>query len=719
MHALPHKLAELREEILAGVQRRFVEQKLSAEQQLKESTQRAADEGFQRAYELLQPQLTSLSSRLEADTGEIREKQSLNFASCVEETNKLREQVEKQEKDLLSKVVGIRAELPTMNSRIKSLDESLGKLSLAPAEIRKELADSFAQISGGLDRLRSQVAEQARQALDSEAATKGREREAAQAVADRFEATEQLIRDARKQTSLLEESAQKQFTELSKRVEEAFAAAAIQGPPRSPTPGAMMDSPEPIAQGQPSQFGVDLADQSGILNARTQSLQLEVQTLRHELDGTVNKVNNALKEFFAIALQEVKEAQQSATTSFQEAATTEVQCLCESSRKALAEEAARLKAGYQIAQETATKHAAEAQEALNTSAKAAAQEARQLAAGEADRRLARALQLLKSERHADVQAHAREKEQTMEDMRLELKRTIKSCQQECEAAARQAVAGILPSDAIKPSQPSQWAELMSSAGQLAADTAEFRLQFAEAREAWDQGLASLRAEMQLYTTRAEAADAAVAAAATTSELNIKLTHVGAALDRQRNELERLGRWVVDVRERCESQDTSVKHLGSQLAISNAATSSLCQGVVTALQVLGLVREELGVELLPPRAPDGVTPYGFAHSGMQVEVLLQWEKAGQSLATRVEKNWSKRKAQSSRNMLELVERKAEDTDFHSWVNTLKGSLNVPAPPSGVATSLGYAPSGMSLAVTLPPPQTPRKLTPLSAPRQVLA
>jgi len=307
----------------------------------------------------------------------------------------------------------------------------------------------------------------------------------------------------------------------------------------------------------------------------------------------------------------------------------------------------------------------------------------------------------------------------MEEMRLDMKRTITTCQQECETAARQAVVGILPATASTPSQPSEWAELVSSAGQLAADTAGFRLQFAEAREAWDQGQAALRAEMQLYATRVEVEDAAVASAATTSELSKRLTHADAALDRHRNELDRLGRCVVDVRERCESRDTSLKNFGNQLATSNAATSSLCQGVVRALQVLGLVREELGVELLPPCAPNGRVPDSFADCGMQTELLLQWEKAGQSLATRVEKNWSKRKAQNSRNMLELIERKAEDTDFHHWVTMLKGQSNVPAPPPAVATSLGYAPSGMSSVVTLPPPQTPRKLTPLSAPKQVLA
>ncbi|CAE8617785.1 unnamed protein product, partial [Polarella glacialis] len=674
MHALPQKLADLREEIGASVSRRFLEQRLGLEKQLKDSLENATEAGFQKARDQLEPQILALGTRLDAELAHVRDKVSTNSAISQQVTDALRLQMEKQEKDLLARFIGVKSELPALGARLKSAEEMVQKLRSTPAELRTEMSSFLEQINGSMERLRLQISDLAQRSKETQAGLSRETAEASQATSLRMDAlvakVEQSSKKAASLSSQVEERLQAQIAELNKQLDTVQHLSNASGP-ESCHDSSSHQLPEPddstfvtaaFAEGWDHQQEEHRSDQAQALI----DMQAELQALRTEVAASLDAFNRS-GEALAQGVQEAWIAQQLAFTASQEAAAAESQRLQESSTSVLSVqvEVGSLRACMRLTEQAAC----EAQQAAKSGAEEAAREARQMAAGEADRRLARALQLLKAERCADMAAQA-EREQTRgEEACSQLSCSIASCRQECEAAAETVVSRLLHVY-VDSGRASSGMSIAEPAGRLAATCSELRLQFAEAREAWDQGQAALRTELSGYVTLEEAAQGAAAAAKTNSEILMRLTHVDATFDRHRKEFERMGRSSREVFEHCDSHDARCDQLSEELTLTKTATTSLAQGVLKALQVLGLLREELGAEVLPPRACDGKVPAHCAHWGIEVLDLLEWEKAGQSLASRVEKQWSRRKDQDAATVMSLVERKAEDKEFRSMATAFR-------------------------------------------------
>merc|ERR1719261_1578776 len=100
-------------------------------------------------------------------------------------------------------------------------------------------------------------------------------------------------------------------------------------------------------------------------------------------------------------------------------------------------------------------------------------------------------------------------------------------------------------------------------------------------------------------------------------------------------------------------------LGAELTTLRAASSSLANGLLKALQVIGFVREEVG------------TGSGKeAHRSFEIEDLLEWEKAGKSLATRVARQWYVKESAGISTMLSMVERKVDSDELVPLKNLIR-------------------------------------------------
>eukprot|EP00927_Polykrikos_kofoidii_P044833 TRINITY_DN38709_c0_g2_i1.p1 TRINITY_DN38709_c0_g2~~TRINITY_DN38709_c0_g2_i1.p1 ORF type:complete len:695 (-),score=119.84 TRINITY_DN38709_c0_g2_i1:441-2525(-) len=131
--------------------------------------------------------------------------------------------------------------------------------------------------------------------------------------------------------------------------------------------------------------------------------------------------------------------------------------------------------------------------------------------------------------------------------------------------------------------------------------------------------------------------------------------------------------AVDVGSR---QQREIITLGTEVARLRAASTSLTNGVVKALHVLGLVHDDI---FSPASATDsnsrrnagvgnercdGSSSADVRQRRVEVEDLLLWEKAGRSLASRVGQTWQRNDpASDTRTVLAAVDQKADSHELH--------------------------------------------------------
>eukprot|EP00933_Yihiella_yeosuensis_P072358 TRINITY_DN80737_c0_g1_i2.p1 TRINITY_DN80737_c0_g1~~TRINITY_DN80737_c0_g1_i2.p1 ORF type:complete len:722 (-),score=192.07 TRINITY_DN80737_c0_g1_i2:605-2770(-) len=721
MHALPQKLADLREEICAQVARQLTEQRLYVEKELKESTSNSEKSAIRHVCELLQPQIDTLSSRHDSDVETLWGKVKANFATCQEETAELTKQVQKQEKDLLARLISVKSELPTISARIKTLEEETYVLRQAPAELKKDLDDTVTKLSGGMERLRSQVSEEAAASRESGLALESKIRQATQVAQDVAEASEKSTLKTAAQASALEERLGSQFGDLQVRCEAAEKASLKEYIQKlvAETFGevAAMEGTPPAVSSE----GADSNQCSAVYRASRSSSKMKVdgdrddiQALKSDVSSmlaTVSSMERAVQDSLAKSLKDV---QAEAEKKFDEATALKIQRVEASSKTFLAEGLEQLKARLLSLESDARRAADEARLGLLNAAQEASRDARQTAAGEADRRLARALQVLKAERGTDIAVF----EQLRTEVQEELGQCARACRIECESAAESVVARLLRESGSQGSDSNSAATtraMAECAGRVSADTAHLRMQFAEAKEAWDRGQESLRRELLNYVTREEGARGAVAAAATTGDIQFRLCEVNSTLERHREKLDVLSGHVKEVYKKNEQQDAADERLESQLSELRSASTSHVQGFIRALQVLGLIRAEPSTEV----SPGGRTPVDHAPWEIQVSELLRWERLGLSLASRVECQWQKQKMASAQTLLAAVDRKADEKDLRNLSNKVQ-VLAGPAPYHQAASGGGTIPLPpvVDYAAATGPARKPQHLEPIGS-KQLMA
>jgi len=205
-------------------------------------------------------------------------------------------------------------------------------------------------------------------------------------------------------------------------------------------------------------------------------------------------------------------------------------------------------------------------------------------------------------------------------------------------------------------------------GLQSGEASELRVEAAASQRVIAEDFAELRTELRDYVAR-EACDAAAAAATTSGDMLRRLAAAESALDRQRGQLERMARELGtacgaaqdEAAEARTVQRREADALGSELARVRSAASSLTQGLLRALQLLGFLPEEL--EVLGPGTSDRCR-------GMEVADLLEWEKAGQPLAARVAQAWRRYEAAGLPSLLALVDRKADQKELRAMSSSLR-------------------------------------------------
>jgi len=123
-------------------------------------------------------------------------------------------------------------------------------------------------------------------------------------------------------------------------------------------------------------------------------------------------------------------------------------------------------------------------------------------------------------------------------------------------------------------------------------------------------------------------------------------------------------------------------LGNEITQLRASATSLTNGVMKAMQIIGFIREEAhtagtteGQEGKDGEKKSGKEGDAVARS-IEVEDLLEWEKVGKSLATRIARNWYQKESAGIPSLLAMVERKAETSQLEGLKQALSdGSLNV--------------------------------------------
>merc|ERR1711972_27423 len=120
----------------------------------------------------------------------------------------------------------------------------------------------------------------------------------------------------------------------------------------------------------------------------------------------------------------------------------------------------------------------------------------------------------------------------------------------------------------------------------------------------------------------------------------------------------------------------------------AAATSLTQGVLTALQVIGLLRE--GLEIVPPQMPNGqdrMPAYGSS-CGVEIGDLLDWQRKGESLASIVARRWQafepggRPRGHPSPSLICLLQAKAEQTDLKAVHGVVRLWSSGPPPIGGI-------------------------------------
>lgn len=211
---------------------------------------------------------------------------------------------------------------------------------------------------------------------------------------------------------------------------------------------------------------------------------------------------------------------------------------------------------------------------------------------------------------------------------------------------------------------------------LEAGAVRFQKFLEELCEKNDNDFSAVHKDMALRATKTELLDtidhvrtSADSAVAQASELEASFQNHCKWLDKQ----------VAEVTSRChgaEVEATDAKSLVRREAAAledevrtvRAASTSLLHGVLRAVQVVGLLREEPEVQKV--QAHEGRDLMSRTQQGPDLSELLAWEKAGRSLSARIMHEWRRFEASGSPSILALIDRKASDVD----VRAVKLALN---------------------------------------------
>jgi len=193
--------------------------------------------------------------------------------------------------------------------------------------------------------------------------------------------------------------------------------------------------------------------------------------------------------------------------------------------------------------------------------------------------------------------------------------------------------------------------------QSRSDAADMRNIVSEARKRLTDEAASIRKELRDLPSKRDLQ----AVIATTAD---SCQAASQAADTCRTRLESS---VQDFAGRCrefssETQDTKnrvqreMMSLGNEVTQLRAATSSLVNGVIKALATIGLIgNEDQPVDdssLASTENPGRETP--VHRRPLEVEDLLQWEKIGRSLTTRISRQWYPREIAGFPTLVSVVE-----------------------------------------------------------------
>lgn len=253
---------------------------------------------------------------------------------------------------------------------------------------------------------------------------------------------------------------------------------------------------------------------------------------------------------------------------------------------------------------------------------------------------------------------------------------------------------------------------------LQSEAADLRRDLADARKKIYEEANSLRIELREQPTKKELAELA---ASTTEQYN----ELNTALDGHRSRLEAaVAEYATRVREaRSEASEARLRMqretmaLGGELTSLRAAATSLGNGVLKSLQVLGLLREDADLTVSTKSASANSTadkdssaeasakPSKEGGRGIEIEDLLEWEKVGKSLSTRVARQWYLKESAGIQTVLAMVDRKAESEELM----VLKTLIRECSPGSFSALT-GASPTAFNdtISTKAPPslPQSPK-------------
>eukprot|EP00927_Polykrikos_kofoidii_P023324 TRINITY_DN21526_c0_g1_i1.p1 TRINITY_DN21526_c0_g1~~TRINITY_DN21526_c0_g1_i1.p1 ORF type:complete len:844 (+),score=179.55 TRINITY_DN21526_c0_g1_i1:121-2652(+) len=304
-------------------------------------------------------------------------------------------------------------------------------------------------------------------------------------------------------------------------------------------------------------------------------------------------------------------------------------------------------------------------------------------------------------RHEETKEQARETTEFIKRLRTDIEEVDQAWRKELSDVTEVLVTADRAAKAFSES-------VRDRAGEnLQTEVAALQARIAADRAHLDEDVMGIHVQMKEFALRREVADAAAASARVTAEISKRLCTAESIQVRHRERVELVTHDLEQKVTAALSETSDAKALmkqetstlGSELSGIRAATTSLTHGVLKALQVIGLFHSE--VDVVPRRNHCGRLPVVQHRWGVEVGDLLEWEKAGQSLANRVMEHWGMFEAMGAPSVLAFMERKANEKDLRPVQATLRliGSQNLPAP--------GRSPS-LERSIDMSPqaPTTPR-------------
>mmetsp|Transcript_47575 Transcript_47575/g.110925 ORF Transcript_47575/g.110925 Transcript_47575/m.110925 type:complete len:815 (+) Transcript_47575:95-2539(+) len=239
--------------------------------------------------------------------------------------------------------------------------------------------------------------------------------------------------------------------------------------------------------------------------------------------------------------------------------------------------------------------------------------------------------------------------------------------------------------------------------QLRTEVVALQTQLAECRKKVLEEGAALRGEMREQPSKKEVLDVS-------SQSMERYHDLATALDQYKARLEAA---VADFSSRCrevrgEASEARLRMqrenmvLGTEITQLKMASTSLANGVVKALQVLGFLQSE-AKPATPADSTEGDKAALEAVKSLEVEDLLEWEKVGKSLASQIARQWYQMEAVGIHSLLALVEQKADSDDLvrlrlmlsehtkltetaASWTSTCASRQDKVSPPLGSAPAI---------------------------------